>query len=252
MHLALRNPSPVAASPRYDRRPAAYSPRSGAVNGRGRRPGRNGGVWSPSSPMALLEDRTMKPRFRFARAHLILASLCLALGPIDAAAMASGPEPAPGASDLLPGAEEGFVDSGGVKIHYVGLGKRDGPLVVMIHGFPDFWYSWRVQMPALAKRFHVVAIDQRGYNLSGQPEGVDNYKTEKLVGDLLAIVDHFNREKAIIVGHDWGGLVAWSFAMAHPDRIDRLIVLNLPHPRGLLRELQTNPQQQKNSQYARD
>jgi pimeloyl-ACP methyl ester carboxylesterase len=107
-------------------------------------------------------------------------------------------------------------------------------------------------MPALAKRFHVVAVDQRGYNLSGQPEGVDNYKAEKLVGDLLAVVDHFTHGKAIVVGHDWGGLVAWSFAMAHPDRIDRLIVLNLPHPRGLLRELQTNPQQQKNSQYARD
>ena len=122
----------------------------------------------------------------------------------------------------------------------------------MIHGFPDFWYSWRAQMPALAKQFHVVAIDQRGYNLSGQPEGVENYKTEKLVGDLLAVVDHFTPGKAVIVGHDWGGLVAWTFAMTHPDRTDRLIVLNLPHPRGLIRELQTNPQQQKNSQYARD
>jgi len=194
----------------------------------------------------------MKPRFRLAWAHLILAALCLTLGPIDAAPLASGTEPAPRASDLLPGAEEGFVDSGGVRIHYVSLGKKDGPLVVMIHGFPDFWYSWRAQMPALAQRFHVVAMDQRGYNLSGQPDGVDNYKTEKLVGDLLAIIDHFTRAKAIIVGHDWGGLVAWSFAMTHPDRIDRLIVLNLPHPRGLLRELQTNPQQRKNSQYARD
>jgi pimeloyl-ACP methyl ester carboxylesterase len=122
----------------------------------------------------------------------------------------------------------------------------------MIHGFPDFWYSWRAQMPALAKRFHVVAFDQRGYNLSGQPEGVENYKTDKLVGDLFAVVDHFTRGKAIVVGHDWGGLVAWTFAMTHPDRIDRLIVLNLPHPRGLIRELQSNPQQQKNSQYARD
>ena len=122
----------------------------------------------------------------------------------------------------------------------------------MVHGFPDFWYSWRDQMPALAKKFHVVAIDQRGYNLSGQPEGVDNYKTEKLVGDLLAVVQHFGPGKAVIVGHDWGGMVAWTFAMTHPELTDRLIVLNLPHPRGLMRELTTNPQQQKNSQYARD
>src|SRR5262249_22292634 len=176
----------------------------------------------------------------------------LFLGLVGAAATAAGPEPAPKASELLPGAEEGFVDSGGVKIHYVSLGRKEDPLVVMIHGFPDFWYSWRAQMPALAKRFHVVAIDQRGYNVSGQPEGVENYKAEKLVGDVCAVVDHFTDGKAIIVGHDWGGLVAWTFAMTHPDRTDRLIVLNLPHPRGLIRELQTNPQQQKNSQYARD
>ncbi len=162
------------------------------------------------------------------------------------------PEAAPPASTLLPGAEEGFVDSGGVKIHYVSLGKREDPLLVMIHGFPDFWYSWRAQMPALAKRFHVVAIDQRGYNLSGQPEGVANYTTDKLVGDLLAVVKHFTNGKAVIVGHDWGGMVAWTFAMTHPELTDRLIVLNLPHPRGLLRELANNPQQQKNSQYARN
>ena len=129
---------------------------------------------------------------------------------------------------------------------------RTDPLVVLIHGFPDFWYSWRAQMPELAKHFHVVAIDQRGYNPSGQPEGVENYKTEKLVGDVVAVVKHFGPGKAVIVGHDWGGLVAWTFAMTHPELTDRLIVLNLPHPRGLLRELATNPEQQKNSQYARN
>ncbi len=156
------------------------------------------------------------------------------------------------ASTWVPGAEDGFVHSDTVNIHFVQLGKKDNPLLVMIHGFPDFWYTWRAQMPALAKQFHVVAIDQRGYNLSGQPEGVENYTTDKLVGDLLAVVDHFNQGKAVIVGHDWGGLVAWTFAMTHPERVNRLIVLNLPHPRGLIRELTNNPQQQKNSQYARD
>ena len=132
------------------------------------------------------------------------------------------------------------------------LGRKEDPLIVMIHGFPDFWYSWRAQMPTLAKRFHVVAIDQRGYNLSGQPEGVQNYTVDKLVADVVAVVKHFGTGKAVIVGHDWGGLVAWMFAMTHPELTDRLIVLNLPHPRGFLRELATNPAQQKNSQYARN
>jgi pimeloyl-ACP methyl ester carboxylesterase len=106
-------------------------------------------------------------------------------------------------------------------------------------------------MPALAQRFQVVAYDQRGYNKSDQPEGVENYEAEKLVGDLVAIVDHFKREKAIIVGHDWGGLVAWMFAMMHPERTDRLIILNLPHPKGLKRELANNPKQYQASAYAR-
>jgi pimeloyl-ACP methyl ester carboxylesterase len=145
---------------------------------------------------------------------------------------------------------EGFADSGGVKIHYVSQGK--GPLVVLIHGFPDFWYSWRDQMPALAKHFQVVAIDQRGYNKSDQPEKVEDYAMDKLVGDVAALLKHFKQDKAVLVGHDWGGAVAWSFAMAHPDKTDRLIVLNCPHPKGLLRELANNPQQQENSQYARD
>jgi epoxide hydrolase 4 len=146
--------------------------------------------------------------------------------------------------------EEGYADSGGVKIHYVTMGK--GPLVILIHGFPDYWYSWRDQMPALAKHFQVVAIDQRGYNKSDQPKGVENYALEKLVGDVDAVRKHFKSEKAIVVGHDWGGLVAWAFAMAHPERTERLVVLNLPHPKGMMRELANNPQQRKNSQYARN
>lgn len=144
----------------------------------------------------------------------------------------------------------GFADSDGVKIHYVTAGK--GPLLILIHGFPDYWYSWRKQMPALAKKFTVVAIDQRGYNKSDQPKGVENYTIPKLVGDVAAVIKHFKQEKAVIVGHDWGGMVAWSFAMMHPKKTDRLIILNLPHPKGLMRELANNPQQSKNSQYARN
>jgi epoxide hydrolase 4 len=146
--------------------------------------------------------------------------------------------------------QEGFADSDGVKIHYVTAGK--GPMIILIHGFPDYWYSWRDQMPALAKHFQVVAIDQRGYNKSDQPKGVDNYKLDKLVADVDAVRKHFKEDKIILAGHDWGGLVAWAYAMAHPDHTERLIVLNLPHPKGMMRELANNPQQQKNSQYARN
>lgn len=121
----------------------------------------------------------------------------------------------------------------------------------MIHGFPDYWFTWRKQMPALAESFQVVAIDQRGYNKSDKPSGVENYRMEKLVGDVVAVIRHFERDKAIVVGHDWGGMVAWSVAMAHPELIERLVILNLPHPNGLMRELATNPEQRKNSAYAR-
>jgi pimeloyl-ACP methyl ester carboxylesterase len=146
--------------------------------------------------------------------------------------------------------KHGYADSNGVKIHYATVGS--GPLIVMIHGFPDFWYTWRRQMEGLADKFQVVAIDQRGYNLSDKPKGVENYDIRLLVGDVVAVIKHLGQEKAIIVGHDWGGLVAWSLAMYQPQVVDRLIILNLPHPRGLMHELATNPQQQKNSQYARN
>lgn len=146
--------------------------------------------------------------------------------------------------------EHGYADSSGVKIHYASLGK--GPVVVMIHGFPDFWYSWRNQMEGLADRYQVVAIDQRGYNLSDKPKGVENYDVKLLVGDVLAVIKSLGRDKAIIVGHDWGGLVAWNVAAFAPQIVEKLIIVNLPHPNGLSRELANNPQQQKNSQYARN
>jgi pimeloyl-ACP methyl ester carboxylesterase len=146
--------------------------------------------------------------------------------------------------------ESGFADSGGVKIHYVTAGK--GPLIVLIHGFPDFWYTWRAQIPEWSKHHQVVAIDQRGYNLSDKPEGVENYALDRLVADVAAVIKHFGRDKAAVVGHDWGGLVAWTLAMTRPELVERLVILNLPHPRGLYRELANNTAQREASQYARD
>jgi epoxide hydrolase 4 len=154
--------------------------------------------------------------------------------------------------DIEKRVEHGYADSNGVKIHYAALGDKKSPLIVMIHGFPDFWYSWREQMDVLSKDYYVVAIDQRGYNLSDKPKGVENYDMKLLVADVAAVIKHLGREKAIIVGHDWGGAVAWTMAIYTPQLVEKLIILNLPHLRGLSRELANNPQQQKNSQYARN
>src|SRR5439155_14996439 len=140
----------------------------------------------------------------------------------------------PAKPDIYDRVKDGYAESeGGVKIHYATLGE--GPLVLMIHGFPDFWYSWRVQMAALSDRFQVVAIDQRGYNLSDKPKGVENYDMRLLVADVAAVIRHLGRDKATIVGHDWGGVVAWTFAMTQPQMAENLIILNLPHPNGLAR-----------------
>ena len=138
-----------------------------------------------------------------------------------------------------------------MKIHYATAGDS-GPLVVMIHGFPDFWYSWNEQIKALQSTHRVAAMDLRGYNRSDKPKGLENYAIPKLVSDVASVIRDMGEKKAVIVGHDWGGMVAWQFAMMQPEMTDRLIVLNLPHPKGLNRELANNPDQQRNSQYARN
>jgi epoxide hydrolase 4 len=153
-------------------------------------------------------------------------------------------------NDLLKNAEDGFVDNGAVKIHYVTLGQ--GPLIVMLHGFPDFWYTWRDQMEILSAEYQVVAIDLRGYNKSDKPKGVENYTMRNLISDVAAVIQHFPQKKAILVGHDWGGAIAWQVAIWRPALVEKLIVLSTPHPNGLRKELISNDEQQKNSQYARD
>lgn len=183
----------------------------------------------------------------------LAASAARADEPAQAPA-APAPAPAHSNSEAPMNIEErvthGFAQSGDVKIHYATVGE--GPLVVMIHGFPDYWYTWRDQMALLADNYKVVAIDQRGYNESDKPEGVDNYDMKLLVEDVVAVIKSLGRDKATIVGHDWGGMVSWSFAMTHPEMIDKLVIMDLPHPNGLMREMKNNPDQQKNAQYARN
>ena len=141
-----------------------------------------------------------------------------------------------------------YASNGDVKIHYAALG--DGPLVVMVHGFPDYWYTWRAQMRSLSEHYRVVAMDTRGYNLSDQPEGVGAYAMPNLVADVAAVIKAEGARDAVVVGHDWGGAIAWNVAMFRPELVSNLIILNLPHPNGLARELANNPEQRANSGYA--
>lgn len=164
------------------------------------------------------------------------------------------PSPTPmGAPEMPPDFEERvehrYAENGSVKIHYATLGE--GPLVVMVHGFPDYWYTWRHQMAALSENYRGAALDLRGYNLSDKPKGIENYGMKELLGDMEAVIRAEGRESAVVVGHDWGGAIAWQFATRRPRMTERLIILNLPHLTGLTRELANNPEQQRASAYTR-
>jgi pimeloyl-ACP methyl ester carboxylesterase len=133
---------------------------------------------------------------------------------------------------------------GGVRLHYVEAGE--GPLVVLLHGFPEFWYSWRRQLPALAAAgFHVVAPDMRGYNLSDKPAGWRSYDVESLAGDVAGLIRHFGEPRANVVGHDWGAAVAYGVAMYHPELVERLAILNVPHTERMLHGFRTLRQLRK-------
>lgn len=128
-----------------------------------------------------------------------------------------------------------------VRLHYVDVGR--GPLVLLLHGFPDHWYIWRYQIPALAAAgFRVVAPDLRGYNTSTKPSGVQAYSIDRLAGDVAALMRHLGVERAHVVGHDWGAVVAWYFAMHHAELLDRLGILNVPHPARMTKGLRSTRQ----------
>jgi pimeloyl-ACP methyl ester carboxylesterase len=151
-------------------------------------------------------------------------------------------------SALLGGdVREGYADIGDVRLHYVEAGE--GPLVVLLHGFPEFWYGWRLQIkPLVAAGFRVVAPDMRGYNLSSRPKGVKAYETDRLTADIRGLIQERGDKTALLVGHDWGGSVAWATAMKYPDVVDRLAILNAAHPRKLSQGLH-HPSQLRKSWY---
>ncbi|MGH2909763.1 MAG: alpha/beta fold hydrolase [Solirubrobacteraceae bacterium] len=132
----------------------------------------------------------------------------------------------------------GYADLSQVRLHYVQAGE--GPLVVLLHGFPDFWYGWRHQIPALARAgFRVVAPDLRGYHLSSRPEGVQAYALRRLAADVAELIAERGEARADVAGHDWGAMVAWGVAALHPDSVRRLAILNVPHPRRMYHGLRT-------------
>lgn len=143
------------------------------------------------------------------------------------------------------------IDAGsGATLHTVTAGDPADPLVVLLHGFPDFWYGWRDQIPALVEAgYRVVVPDQRGYNLSEKPDGVGSYRVGRLSADIAAVIRSTGRESAHVVGHDWGATVAWDLALRRPSLVDRLGILNVPHPTVFRRMLRRSPRQLLRSWY---
>jgi len=141
-----------------------------------------------------------------------------------------------------------YANVNGVRLHYVAAGA--GPLILFLHGFPEFWYAWKNQLTDFGRAHHAVALDMRGFNLSDKPSDVAQYRLSVLVEDIRAFAAHLSpAKKFVLVGHDWGGFVAWAFAMSHPEALEKLVIINAPHPAVFARLLASDPAQQKASEY---
>jgi pimeloyl-ACP methyl ester carboxylesterase len=151
------------------------------------------------------------------------------------------------ASRNPPELKDHYAEVNGVRLHYVSAGK--GPLIIFLHGFPEFWYEWKNQLAVFGRDHLAVAPDMRGYNLSAKPPELNQYQMKYLIEDVRALAAHLGRKKFTLVGHDWGGAVAWALAIAHPESIDKLVIVNAPHPGVFERLLREDPRQQQASQY---
>ena len=146
--------------------------------------------------------------------------------------------------------EEQLFQNDDVTLHAIVAGRSDGPVIVLLHGFPEFWYGWHKQIePLAAAGFRVVVPDQRGYNLSSKPRGAASYALTELVSDVISIADELGRQNIFLAGHDWGAAVAWSATLLHPERIAKLAVLNVPHPSVMRRYIYTSLPQALRSWY---
>jgi pimeloyl-ACP methyl ester carboxylesterase len=150
----------------------------------------------------------------------------------------------------LPPLDDLTLPGDGIRLHAVAAGDPRGPLVLLLHGFPEFWYGWRHQLGPLADAgFRVVALDQRGYNTSDKPPRVADYNLDHVAADAAAAIAGLGAERAAVVGHDWGGVAAWWLAVTRPERVSRLAILNAPHPAAMWRALRTDPRQMLRSWY---
>jgi pimeloyl-ACP methyl ester carboxylesterase len=147
----------------------------------------------------------------------------------------------------MPAFESQYAGVNGLRLHYVSVGQ--GKLIMFVHGFPEFWGEWENQLIEFGQDHQAVALDMRGYNLSAKPGNVDAYHAGNLTEDLRALAEYLGHQKFILVAHDWGGAVAWSVAMRHPECLEKLVIINAPHPAVFARELLNNPEQQKASRY---
>lgn len=164
-----------------------------------------------------------------------------------AAALSCGPADKGESARSEAAIEHATARVNGVRLHYAEAGE--GELVLFLHGFPEFWYAWKDQLTALSETHRAVAVDMRGYNLSSRPPEVEAYALPLLVEDVRQLATVLTDRPFTLVGHDWGGFVAWNFAMSHPDLLRGLVIINAPHPAIFQRELRENPAQQQASQY---
>ena len=144
-----------------------------------------------------------------------------------------------------------YIETNGIKLHVVMAGPKDGQPILLLHGFPEFWYGWRKQIPVLAEAgYRVIVPDLRGYNLSDKPKGVKSYRMQVLVADILGLIDALGYQSVNLVGHDWGAMVGWVLAIQYPERLQKLGILNAPHPDVMMRFLRRgDPEQLRRSWY---
>ncbi len=151
---------------------------------------------------------------------------------------------------MTPHLEHQYVETNGIRLHVVQAGPEDGPLVILLHGFPEFWYGWRHQILHLANAgYRIWVPDQRGYNLSDKPRGIRAYHVDKLAADVIGLIDATGRQRVFLIGHDWGAGIAWWLASKYADRLERLVILNVPHSHVMRRNLRQNPAQLLKSWY---
>lgn len=142
-----------------------------------------------------------------------------------------------------------YLEISAGKIHYISAGDVANETIIFLHGFPEFWYSWRKQIEYFSKKFHVIAPDLRGYNKSFKPKKTKDYNIELIANDIIEIIDHFEKEKVVIVGHDWGAIIAWHLVLLHEHRFSRGIILNVPHPLVFKKKLTSSFKQLSKSWY---